>query len=517
MVLKVAYLTPAMQREGRRQNVGDAIIQLGVRNIMRCAIGAHEERLVDMAGDEPIPADTDILVVCGTPQVAHTGIIPDTLRRTRQAADAPVPVRLNLGIGAFYFDAFGLDRPAADAAFAERVRTGPAAALYAGNAGFHLCAARDMAATAALRAVGVPAIPLPCPGFFSPLFQPRPLVRRTTPLVSVLNGTASFWHRVAADMHSFHDRLRRMHPDMIFLAHDEEDVEMLTDQGIPHLAFETAEELVAVLAMHTHLLSLRVHSAVPGWSLGMDVTLLGIDRRALLGEDFGASLRVLPLRTEKDFKHAEAASIGSRPLQDEATREAWLARHLEIYVRNIRGTVEAELGPLPAREDPQWPPLPSALGLHGTAGRYHARLFHSLEPSFTVSPDQLQSRCAAEADSTGLTLATDGTHRTLLYGPYLNIPRGRWMAQMDITAEPPAGSDAVRPQLGLSITKGIPGAILAEETVAPPPGTVEPCLVNIEFDNPRDTGLVETVLRSSKALPAGWRIRVAGLRFHRIA
>jgi hypothetical protein len=188
---------------------------------MRCAIGPHEEILVDMAGDAPVPAGTDILVVCGTPQVAEATRVLDTMRRTREAASAAVPVRLNLGIGAFYFDAFGLDRASADAAFAERVRQSAMAETYAANAGFHLCTARDMAAAAALRAVGVPAVPLPCPGFFAPLFQPRPLLRHQALLISVLNGTASFWNRVAGDIHAVHDVWRRNYPDAVFLAHDE--------------------------------------------------------------------------------------------------------------------------------------------------------------------------------------------------------------------------------------------------------------------------------------------------------
>jgi hypothetical protein len=392
------------------------------------------------------------------------------------------------------------------------------AETYAANAGFHLCTARDMAAAAALRAVGVPAVPLPCPGFFAPLFQPRPLLRHQALLISVLNGTASFWNRVAGDIHAVHDVWRRNYPDAVFLAHDEEDAEMLTDQGIPHLVFDSAEGLMAVLASHARLLSLRVHSAVPGWSLGLDTTLIGLDRRALLGEDFGAALRVLPLRSADDFRRAEGAAIGGAALQEETAREAWLARHLDLYVRNIRGAVEPAFGLLPLLEEPGRVPLPAAPAFHGTSGHYHARLFHSREASFAIAPDRLRSHYPADTDALGLTLTTDGAARTMLFGPYITIPSGRWQAQVSITAAPPPGAGPARPALEFSVIKGNPGVVLTQTLVVPPPpGGCETAVVVAEFDNPHDTGMVETVLRVGEVpLPAGWRIRVAGLRFHRI-
>jgi len=64
VVLKVVCLTLAMPATGRRQNLGDAVIHLGIRNILRCALGPHEEEVVvDLAGEAPIPTDVDIPVV----------------------------------------------------------------------------------------------------------------------------------------------------------------------------------------------------------------------------------------------------------------------------------------------------------------------------------------------------------------------------------------------------------------------------------------------------------------------
>lgn len=527
MSLKVTYMTlPNRGSAGARQNVGDRVIYLGVRNILRCAIGPHEAETVNLASDQPIPDGTDVLVVCGTPQIAAVHQVVDTVRRTAEAAESQVPVRINLGAGAFYFDAFGPDRAVRDAAFAERVRNAPAAASYARYTGFHLCVTRDMAGTAALRGLGVPAVPLPCPGFFAPLFQPRPLLRWTRPLISVLNGGASFWNRVSGDVHGFYARLHELHPDSLFIAHDEEDCEMLVDFGIPHVAFDDAEGLVEVLAAHERLLSMRVHSALPAWSLGLDVTLLGLDRRALLGEDFGASFRVLPLRDEDDLRRAAAAVAGARPAQDDSTRAAWLARNLDLYIDAIRSTVAAVLGPLPPRDDPARPPTPETSML-AEPGRYWKRLFYSTDAAFDVETSRLRSHfhagADAEAASDELAFVTDGEDRTLVFGPYIRLPRGRWRARLRITAEPPPetrGQDAppAPPDLVFSVMKGGPMEVLAQGGISPlPPDAPQAPGFDLIFRNPRDTGLLETVVRSpERPLAPGWRFRVAGLRFQRL-
>ncbi|GAA0566931.1 hypothetical protein GCM10009416_01180 [Craurococcus roseus] len=518
MDLKVTYMTLPGRSSGRRQNVGDRIIHLGVRNIMLCALGPHEAREVNLASKDPVPDDTDVLVVCGTPQIAKMQPVVAPVRRAAEAADAPVPVRLNLGAGAVYVDDFGADRAGRDAAFAQSVREAPVAATYARYAGFHLCTTRDLAATAALRGVGVPALPLPCPGFFSALFQPRPLLRHARPLVSVLNGGVGMWNSVAGDVHGFYERLREARPDALFVAHDEEDCEMLADLGIPHVAFEDADELVAALAAHERLLSVRVHSALPAWALGLDVTLLGLDRRALIGEDFGASFRVLPLRKEDDLRKGLAAvGGGARPAQDDATRAAWLARHLDLYVGAVRSAVEAVLGPLPPRADPARPPAPEPAML-AEAGLYRARLFHSTEREFGVGADRLRSHYRAEHHGDEMAFVTDGEQRTLVYGPYVTIPRGRWSVELEISADPPPGTQEPPPGLMLSVTKGMPPAVLAQNGIEPAPaGASWPWAFPITFRNPRDTGMLETVVRSPGGpLAPGWRFRVGGLRFRRL-
>lgn len=520
--LTVAYVTLPMRRNGRLQNVGDDVIRLGVRNLMRCAIGPHRERRVDFGtpGAE-FPADADVLVVCGTPQVTDGSVPFRRLQQALAAAEARVPVRLNIGAGSYYLKAFQPDMAEADAAFAARVKAGRLAPAYAGFQGFHLVTTRDMAAAAALRGVGVAALPMPCPGFFAPLFQPRPLLRHKALLVSALNGRAGMLHTQAFDLHGFLEALHATHPEARFIAHDEEDVEMLTDLGIPHCSFDTAEALVGYLAAHDRILALRVHGALPSWSLGLDVTLLGLDRRARIGEDFGASFRVLPLQDMGPAHLAAGIGPAARPVQDEAARSTWLHRHLELYVQNIRGAVEAVLGPLPLAAEMGRPVLPEP-SLGPRPGAYRAGLFFSEAADFAVPAERLRSRQPGGVADDVLTVETDGTATALVFGPYVTLPRGRWRLSLRIALDLPGGKGAdgkegPAPKLALRVTKGLGAELLGRIVLAPGPGDAEAASFTLEFDNPRDTGPLETVLHAVPApLPAGWTLRVWDLRFARI-
>ncbi len=511
MPLNVTYVTLPAKAGGRRQNVGDRVIHLGVRNIMRCAIGGHQAREIDIARGEAIPSETQVLVVCGMPQIAAAQAVGPATHRTAEVASADVPVRINLGAGAFYFDAFGDDRAALDAGFAERVRDCAIAPLFRAYRGFHLCTTRDHAAAAALHMLDVPAIALPCPGFFAPLFQPRPLLRHDQPLIATLNGRVSFWNRVAGDVEAFHHRLRAAHPDAAFLAHDEEDAEMLTDFGIPHLVFDTAEELMACLAAHRRILSLRVHGALPAWSLGLGVTLLGLDRRALLGEDFGARMRVVPLRDEDDLHREDL--IADAPMQDEAAREAWLSHHLAAYARAIRGAIEPVLGKLAPFEAPglsEW----RVPRLHAPTGRYRGQLYFSADPEFAVGPDRLRSEHPSTTEGSIFHVTTDGSAGTLLFGPYILIPRGAWRLRLRITLVPPSAGQPIAPELHLSMGKGNPMEMLAEAPIAAGPHGLD---TSIDFTNPRDLGLIEVLIRASLPPAPGWRLSVSEMRFERLA
>lgn len=527
--IKVTYLTLPDKVGENLANVGDRVIYRGVRNILRAAIGPHEEVVRYLSDDEPLPADTDIAVICGTPQIAHTGEISQSIRRIAAVAESAVPVKLNLGAGAFYFDAFEADRAAADAAFAGRVASGPSAAYYRRYAGFDLLTCRDRGGAAVMQGLGIAHEALPCPGFFSALFEPRPMFRRPQQLVSVLNGTASFWNRVDADVHGFYRRMWQADPSRIFVAHDEQDVQMLDELGIPHVVFDDADPFIRYLSTADSLVTLRVHGALPAWTLGLDVTLLGLDRRALLGQDFGANFRVVPLRHESDFRTVLENPSGNAAAS-EAERRDFFGRYLPRYVELIRGAVERKLGrlaplgvPLHGRGEPEL----AEPKLGAPSGRYFRNLFVSEARDFTLDPSLLRSKHPMQPVGETLRLSLAEAPATLLFGPYVRIPAGRWTLRAELLVEalPPApvqDPNSIVPvppraeALVLKVMKGVPGQELGRAAL--PVAELQPGSrhsIELQFDNPRDTGELETVMMLRGGPLAGAVLRLAPLRLTR--
>ncbi len=523
-MMKVAYVTlPLRDRKGLC-NLGDRVIFNGVRNRMRIAIGPHCEAVHFISDADLLPADVDIVVVCGMPQVSQSQAGNAKIERLAEVARSKVSVRLNLGAGSFFFDGFGNDREKKDASFAERVKLSGAAETYRAFAKFDLCTCRDLGAVAALRGLGMDAIGLPCPGFFAAMFQPQPLFRRQEELVSVLNGTASFWNRVDADVHSFYRRLWESDPTRIFLAHDEQDAEMLSDMGIPHVVFDSVEAFLAYLARHERLLSVRVHGALPAWTLGLDVTLLGIDRRALIGEDFGARFRVISLREETDFAAIESGELGARERQGDDFRRDWLWQYASEYVRRIREVVSRKLGcefpegfAIEAGVDgtvgrPCATPLPSHRdGLQPTIsrprGKYFSKFFYCDESEFTVEPKLLRSAHRIEYSEDQVRIEVSSSNSTLMYGPYVRLPKGRWRVRVKLEIELSGEEAEQERSIVLRIVKGIPARELArlERKVAGQPN--EPLEYEVEFANESDTGSIETIFTCQPALTVGTRVR----------
>lgn len=517
-MLKVAFLTQPKQDALGMRNIGDRLIFEGVRNLLRIAIGPYEGTERHLCDADPLPGDADIVVVCGMPQVSQGRAVGQHLGRIQQAAASTVPVKLNLGAGAFYFDAFGPDREKRDAAFADRVKTTTVAEAYREFARFDLCTCRDLAAAAALRGLGVNAIALPCPGFFSAIFQPRPLFRRQAQLVSVLNGTASFWNRVDADVHGFYRRLWESDPTRVFLAHDEQDCEMLSDMGIPHVVFATVEEFLGYLAMHERLLSVRVHGALPAWTLGLDVTLLGIDRRALIGDDFGARFRVVPVREEKDLATVESAERETSEHQDDDVRREWLWQYAEEYVRRIREVVSRKLGCEFSDEFAIEPEAPGTVGCLGETpgpprrdglkpmisrprGRYFSRLFYRDENEFTIEPKLFRSAHSIACLDDGVSIEVTSLNQILLYGPYVRIPKGRWKVTTSVRVEGEAFEVSAEHRVVLRIVKGIPARELSRVEHEISPATTGALFYEGEFENGYDAGLLETVFTCQPTLP----------------
>ncbi len=516
---KVAYLTLKQHGDdGKLKNIGDRVIFLGVRNIMRCALGPHEEKICFLEDDITIPEDVDIAVICGMPQILNANP-SKILRGIATVASMPVPVRLNLGAGSFYFDAFGSDRKAADTAFADRVASNHEADFYRKYNHFDAITCRDFAGVLTLEKFGIKARALPCPGFFSAMFEPRPLLRSGRELVSSLNGTASFWNAVRADVHKFYQSLWQADNTRVFISHDYQDSTMLADLGIPFVEFNDAEDFIQFLAGFDRILSLRVHGALPAWTLGLDVTLLGLDRRALLGEDFGAKMRVVPLRSEEDMILAMSESGALDERQNEKFRQVWLLKHLSEYVKLIRGVVRSkhDVDFSNLEDDPLG-------GLHqrkidtvsGTtaSGRYFSEFFFSRASEFKVPLDKLRSSHHHEKFDDELVVVANGKLTTLAFGPYIRISAGPWRLMMTVSA-----SNILSDQLSLALTvsKGIPGLQIVrklENQVV----SGHQCEITFDicFENPSDTGSLEFILSASQAAKAGSKFVISKALLQRL-
>lgn len=495
--LKVAYYTLKQHAEdGKLKNIGDRVIFVGVRNIMRCALGPHDEEICFLEDERPIPPGTDILVICGMPQILNARPT-SILRRIIEVGHSNIPVKLNIGAGSFYFDAFGDDRQATDAAFADRVASNAEAEFYAGYKAFDAMTCRDFAGVLALEKFGVVAKALPCPGFFSAAFEPRPLLRSGRELVSVLNGTASFWNAVRADVHGFYRSLWAEDNSRIFISHDYQDSTMLADLGIPFVEFNDAEEFIRFLAGYERILSLRVHGALPSWTLGLDVTLLGLDRRALLGDDFGAQMRIVPLRSQEDMCLAQSAPLERVHEQDENYRRSWLLGHLSEYVHLIRKTVSGRL-----KYDFNFLDNDPLGGYHHrevesrrgrmNPGRYFSELFYSRDSEFLIPLSRMRSSHPHEKFDDNFVVVSNGRNSTLAFGPYIRIPSGFWRLEAKVLA---SGVTTEECSLAMTVSKGIPGLRLERQVRKEAVQTFE-CEIAFDllFENPSDTGSMEFVL-----------------------
>lgn len=294
---------------------------------------------------------------------------------------------------------------------------------------------------------------------------------------------------------------------------------MLADLGIPYVTFDDADALISFLAASERLLSLRVHGALPAWTLGLDVTLLGIDRRALLGDDFEAQFRVIALRTEADFRRAGSLPTLAGPQQGDAARRQWLRHHLGLYVENIRRVVSDKLGrplpdgvPLHAGGEPE----PHVPAITVPAGRYFSEFFYSDRSSFPIRMDKLISGHRHEVVGGTLVVTQTTGMNTLAFGPYILVPKGSWLLTAKLRLEAAPGQDAAGlegSRLVVQVLKGVPGRVLARETLdLQGPGLLQSQTVAMRFENESDTGVLETVFSSAKPLPEGTRLIIEQLQ-----
>jgi hypothetical protein len=103
MTPNIAYLTYLPEKNGLFRNIGDRVIYLGVKNIMRLSIGNHHITEIDFDGEMPDLSPFDAVVVCGTPQISKVGSpLPIHLKIIEALEKFEGPV-LNLGAGSFFF------------------------------------------------------------------------------------------------------------------------------------------------------------------------------------------------------------------------------------------------------------------------------------------------------------------------------------------------------------------------------------------------------------------------------
>jgi hypothetical protein len=272
---------------------------------------------------------------------------------------------------------------------------------------------------------------------------------------------------------------------------------MLADLGIPFVEFNDAEDFIRFLAGFDRILSLRVHGALPSWTLGLDVTLLGLDRRALLGEDFGAKMRIVPLRSEQDMSLAQVDGGPAIERQDEDYRRAWLLEHLSVYVRLIRGVVADKLSydfsylgndPLGGRHQRQITALRGKM----PTGRYFSELFYSRDSEFLVPVSRMRSSHQHEKFDDKIVVISNGKNSTLVFGPYIRIPAGLWRLEVSVLVSAITDEEL---SLAITVTKGIPGLRLERQVqrrrVRDFQAEFE---ISLLFANPEDTGTVEFLL-----------------------
>ncbi|EFH09004.1 hypothetical protein, partial [Teichococcus cervicalis] len=162
------------------------------------------------------------------------------------------------------------------------------------------------------------------------------------------------------------------------------------------------------------------------------------------------------------------------------------------------------------------------------SGRYFHDLFVSQERDFTIDPGLLRSKHPMQPEGEALRLRLEEAPPTLLFGPYVRIPAGRWTLRAELLvealpaapAQDPNPTPPVAPRAGallprvmrgarelmrkavpraetlvLRVMKGVPWRELGQAALplaALRPGSRH--VLEVSFDNPRDTGEIETVI-----------------------
>lgn len=166
--------------------------------------------------------------------------------------------------------------------------------------------------------------------------------------------------------------------------------------------------------------------------------------------------------------------------------------------------------PVPSRRDGLQPRISRP------HGRYFGNFFYSDGEEFTVEPTLFRSAHRIEYGEDGVRVEVTSTQQTLLYGPYVRIPRGRWRITVKVRVEGRLDESGEKHRLLLRIVKGIPARELTRvESDMLFPGVGEIAFA-AEFETKTDIGLIETILAAQSPPLAGMGLWVSAVELARL-
>jgi hypothetical protein len=517
--LKVTYFTTNRHDDDNKNtNIGNQAMFLGLRNIMRRALGPHDEDICFLESESSLPGDTDIALVCGMLQIQdqNPSII---LQRIAEVGNSPFPVKLNLGLGSFYFPAFGIESKDAEASFVHRITSGTDGNFYRDYLGFDAISCRDQCSAHILSNFGLDAAILPCPSFFSSISEPRPLLRSDRQIVSVLSGMSPSWDTVPVDVHGLYQSLWAADKYRMFVSHDENEAAMLSALGIPFVFCQQADAYIRLLAQHDRLISFKGSDLALAWSLGVDATHIGFHRREQFGDDFGAALRTISPWSEEAIGLTEGAHISLHEGQREDARRRWIERYLHDYIQLIRKAVKSRLShtfdfteverfqpvqPVEVGEEPS--PLPEKT--------YFSKLFHSTQREFAIPLERLRSHHSISQSGDTLRVAAVSESRTLVFGPYIRLSRGLWRLRARVSLDAAPENDL---SIVSEIRKGALCLLISQrvERISTSASAHE-LKFDYTFFNPSDTGFLEFLFVVSEGFTVGRVFEFADVQLSQI-
>jgi hypothetical protein len=481
------------------------VILLGVRNLVRSALGPHDEEILFLEQGVSIPENTDVLVVCGTAQIIDADH-SSSLTKVAELANASVPVRINLGAGSYTSPTFQTQHGDLDRRLIDRIASGRRAGLYRDYKGFHEISCRDQLGACVLNDLGVSASVLPCPSFFSAIHHPVPLMRHDRLIVSVLSGMSPMWDTLPVDVHGLYQSLWRADKTRLFVSHHESEAAMLSALGIPFIECDQDDTFIRLLGQYGSLLSFKGTELAPAWSLGLHVTHIGFHRKQQCGDDFGAGLRSISPWSEEAMQLADGDAALSRNGRSESFRRRWLARYMNDYVALIRGAVRAgnipDFSPGgPDSADMITQPHAPRDSTSSTKGRYFFGLSAPERQAVPIPLERIQSHHDIKRHEDKLRIETVTEGRTLIFGPYIRLFKGPWRLKAKVLlASPPENNLSIASE----IKKGT-ACLMISQQIQNFRNVTSNCSVDFDhvFFNPSDTGFLEFTFVASRELPVG--------------